>query len=152
MDGVMMDQESIQEFAPLTEQEVSQIRIKTGKSHRTQNDWTFISELLQNEYVYTAVPIEDNFQKLFSIEGVLKDGGHLLIFTTVEGCRDYLEKYGSARFGYDLEISSIPFSSVIRIATDHQEKVLLDPNYPQTGRIIGYDGVERTLRIVKTKA
>ena len=47
MDGVMMAQESAREFALLTDQEISQLRIKTGKGHRTQNDWTFISELLQ---------------------------------------------------------------------------------------------------------
>ena len=107
MDGVMMAQESAREFALLTDQEISQLRIKTGK--------------------------------------------HLLIFTTVEGCKEYLEKYGSARFGYDLTIDSIPFSTVIKIATDHQERVLLDMNYPQTGRIIGYDGLERKLRVVKVK-
>ena len=151
MDGVMMAQESAREFALLTDQEISQLRIKTGKGHRTQNDWTFISELLQDKFVYTAVPVEDDYKRLFSVDGVLKDGGHLLIFTAVEGCKEYLEKYGSARFGYDLSIDSIPFSTVIKVATDHQERVLLDMNYPQTGRIIGYDGLERKLRVVKVK-
>ena len=55
--GVMMAQESAREFALLTDQEISQLRIKTGKGHRTQNDWTFISELLQDKFVYTAVPV-----------------------------------------------------------------------------------------------
>ena len=57
MDGVIMAQESAREFALLTDQEISQLRIKTGKGHRTQNDWTFISELLQDKFVYTAVPV-----------------------------------------------------------------------------------------------
>ena len=97
------------------------------------------------------MPVEEDYKRLFSVDGVLKDGGHLLIFTTVECCKEYLEKYGSARFGYDLTIDSIPFSTVIKVATDHQERVLLDMNYPQTGRIIGYDGLERKLRVVKVK-
>ena len=38
----------------------------------------------ENGLSYTAVPIEDDFKGLFCVEGVLKDGSHLLIFTTIE--------------------------------------------------------------------
>ncbi len=135
----------------LTEQELSQLRIKIAKSHRTQKDWMYIREMLRDKIVFTAEPIIEDYRKIYSLEGVLFDGNYLLLFSSIDSCREYLEVYGSARFGYQLTIGSIPFSTAIIIATNHQRKVLFDMNQPQSGNVLGFDGKEQTLRIVKQK-
>jgi len=135
----------------LTEQELSQLRIKIAKSHRTQKDWTFIRELLQDKIVFTSEPVNEEYRKRFSLEGMLFDGEYLLLFSSIDACREYLEKYGSARYGYQLTIGSIPFATAIMAATNHQKRLLFDVNDPQGGNILGFDGKERTLRIVKQK-
>ena len=53
MDGVIMAQESAREFALLTDQEISQLRIKTGKGHRTQNDKA-VRSILRNMAVLAS--------------------------------------------------------------------------------------------------
>ena len=133
----------------LTENEISQLRIKFGKGHRTEKDWTFIREMLREKAVFTAEPMDEKYRATYSVEGILKDSGYLLIFSTIEACKDYLEGHGSARFGYRLTIGSIPFTTVIMIATDYKEKVLLDLDHPQSGNILGFDGRDRTLRMVR---
>ncbi len=135
----------------LTQQELAQLRIKIAKSHRTQKDWTYIRELLQDKIVFTAEPVKEEYRDRYSLKGMLYDGDYLLLFSSIDTCREYLEIYGSAKFGYDLTIGSIPFASGIMIATENQRKVLFDMNYPQGGNVLGFDGKERTLRIVKTK-
>ena len=135
----------------LTKQELSLLRIKIAKSHRTQKDWAFIRKLMQDKIVFTSEPINEEYRKRYSLEGMLYDGDQLLLFSSIDACREYLEQYGSARFGYQLTIGSIPFATAIMIATDHKRKILFDMNYPQGGNVLGFDGSERTLRIVKTK-
>lgn len=138
-------------FMPLTEREISLLRIKIGKSHRTEKDWAYIRELLRDKVVFTAEPMHENFKKMCSVEGILKDNRNLLIFSTMELCGDYLEKYGSARFGYQLTMGAIPFNTVVMIASEREERVLLDLNCPQNSNILGFDGREKTLRIVRAK-
>ncbi len=135
----------------LTDQELAQLRIKIAKSHRTQKDWSFIRKLLQDKIVFTAEPVNEEYRKEFSLEGILFDGNYLLLFSSIDACREYLEHYGSAKYGYQLTLGCIPFSKAIMAATDRQRKLLFDMNVPQSGNVLGYDGKERTLRIVKTK-
>ena len=79
-------------MSALTKSEISQLRIKIEKSHRTEKDWMFIKNLLREKAVFTAEPIDEKYRAAYSVEGILKDSGYLLIFTTMEGCREYLEK------------------------------------------------------------
>ena len=41
----------------LTKQELSLLRIKIAKSHRTQKDWAFIRKLMQDKIVFTSASI-----------------------------------------------------------------------------------------------
>ncbi len=141
-----------QPLPALSEHELAQLRIKISKSHRTQKDWAFIRELLQNRMVFTAEPVNEPYRTQYSIEGTLFDGKTLLAFSSVEACENYLVKYGSAGYGYQLTIGEIPFSTVIGIAIEHRKKMVFDGNYPQSGAVLGFDGEERTLRILKQKS
>lgn len=136
-------------MSALTKSEISQLRIKIGKSHRTEKDWMFIKNLLREKVVFTAEPIDEKYRAAYSVEGILKDSGYLLIFTTMEGCREYLEKHGSARFGYRLTLGTIPFTTVVMIAYDYKEKVLLDLDTPENGNILGIEGRDRSLHTVR---
>ena len=62
----------------LTKQELSLLRIKIAKSHRTQKDWAFIRELMQDKIVFTSEPINEEYRKRYSLEGMLYDGEQLL--------------------------------------------------------------------------
>lgn len=133
----------------LTKSEISQLRIKIGKNHRTEKDWAFIKNMLREKAVFTAEPMGEKYRAAHSVEGVLKDSGYLLIFTTIEACKAYLDNHGCARFGYQLTIGTIPFTTVVMIASDNKEKVLLDLDNPQNGNILGFDGRDRTLHTVR---
>ncbi|MBQ3702036.1 MAG: hypothetical protein II885_04690 [Oscillospiraceae bacterium] len=136
-------------MSALTKSEISQLRIKIGKSHRTEKDWTFIKNILREKAVFTAEPIDEKYRAAYSVEGILKDSGYLLIFTTMEGCKDFLDKHGTARFGYQLTLGTIPFTTVVMIAYDYKEKVLLDLDIPENGNILGIDGRDRSLHTVR---
>ena len=76
----------------LTEQEISKIGIKLGKSHRNEKDWDYIKDMLSGKVLFTSCPMDHQFARECSVEGVLKDGGYLMLFTTVDSCKEYLEK------------------------------------------------------------
>ncbi len=97
----------------------------------------------------TAEPIDEKYRAAHSVEGILKDSGYLLIFTTMDGCKDFLDKHGTARFGYQLTLGTIPFTTVVMIAYDYKEKVLLDLDTPENGNILGIDGRDRSLHTVR---
>ena len=83
----------------LSEEEISKLRIKIGKSHRTEKDWTVIKELFEDRVVFTANPSDIKMAKECCVDGVLKDEGALVVFTSVAACTDYLDRIGVHRFG-----------------------------------------------------
>ena len=72
-----LENNKLLEFA-LTEQETGQLRIKIEKSYRTRKDRTFIWELMQDKIVLTVEPVNEEFRKRFSLEGMLCSGDYLI--------------------------------------------------------------------------
>ena len=54
-------------MSALTKSEISQLRIKIGKSHRTEKDWMFIKNLLREKVVFTAEPIDEKYRAAHSV-------------------------------------------------------------------------------------
>ena len=131
----------------LSEEEISKLRIKIGKSHRTEKDWTVIKELFEDRVVFTANPSDIKMAKECCVDGVLKDEGALVVFTSVAACTDYLDRIGAQRFGRYMTIGNIPFSSVIEIAIDNKELVHVDPTDPVDMKILGIDGRTQTWHV-----
>lgn len=131
----------------LSKDEISKLRIKIGKSHRTEKDWTAIKALMEDRVVFTANPVDEKMSKEYCVEGVLKDDGALIVFTSVEACTDYLNRIGTHRFGRYMTIGNIPFSSVIEIAIDYKELVYVDPTDPVDMKILGVDGRTQTWHV-----
>ena len=131
----------------LSKEEISKLKIKIGKSHRTEKDWTIIKELFEDRVVFTANPADEKMAKKYCVEGVLKDEGALVVFTSVAACTDYLDRFGVHRFGRYMTIGNIPFSSVIEIAIDYKELVYVDPMEPVGMKILGIDGRIQTWHV-----
>ena len=131
----------------LSKEEISNLRIKIGKSHRTEKDWAVIKELFEDRVVFTANPADVKMAKKCCVEGVLKDEGALVVFTSVAACTDYLDRFGTHRFGRQMTIGNIPFSSVIEIAIDYKEMVYIDPTDPVDMKILGIDGRTKTWHV-----
>lgn len=131
----------------LSKEEISKLRIKIGKSHRTEKDWAVIKELFEDRVVFTVIPADVKMAEECCIEGVLKDEGALVVFTSVAACTDYLDRIGVHRFGRYMTIGNIPFSSVIEIAIDYKELVYVDPTDPVDMKILGIDGRTQTWHV-----
>ena len=81
-------------YIPITQDEIQFIKLKIGKNRRNHRDWDMIKKILEERLVYTACPEGKDFQKEYSIEGVLKDNSMLHVFTTIDACQNYLRKTG----------------------------------------------------------
>ena len=133
----------------LSEEEIAKLKIKIGKKHRTEKDWAFIKELLEERAVFTANPMDEKIQKKCCVEGLLKDNGRLVVFTSLKACKDYLDEVGTIRYGRYMTIGNIPFRSVLEIAVDYGEKVYIDPNDPTDMKILAIDGKTQTLHVYR---
>ena len=131
----------------LSDEEIAKLKIKIGKKKRTEKDWTEIKELLSDRVVFTANPSDEKMQKKYCIEGLVKDSGALIVFTSEKTCIDFLDTTGSVRFGRYMTIGSIPFRSVMEIAIDYGEQVYVDPNDPTDMKILGIDGKTQTYHV-----
>ena len=136
-------------YVPLTPQEISRLRIKIGKGHRSDKDWDSMLDILAGKCVFTACPMDKLYEKLFSVEGILKDEGRLILFTSIELCTEYLSRHGTQRFGRYMSIGSIPLETVERIAIDNKLQCLIDPDKHQAGQILGIDGKEGQYKVFR---
>ena len=136
-----------QERIPLSRDEIQKLRIKIGKNHRNAKDWQQIKDILSERVVYTAVPTDPEMKREYSLHGVILDGDAMLVFSTMETCTDYLEKFGVARFGFKLSIGTIPYLTAEQIASDYGKRLYLDYNAPENSKVLGVDGQTQTIQV-----
>lgn len=137
--------------APMTEEEITALRTKIGKSHHTQKDWDQFQTQLEPAIMYTAIPVMLRMKKKYSKDGILMHGGALLVFTSEASCRNYLGRIGMGENTKYMSVREIPLTSVREAAVKHQKMAYVDINEPVNAKILGIDGRDGTLKVYNMK-
>lgn len=124
------------------------IKIKLGKSHRKESDWTIIKDILDAADVLVIEPKDPSFD-LMTIDHVLYDDGELVCFTNLTDCEKYMKGLGRRGKSLNYTIGVMPFIRAIQVADDNNLDLLIDPQDELGGVYMVYDPVQESLRAVR---
>lgn len=123
----------------ISKEDLSLLKIKLGKSHRKESDWTVIKDILNSHDVIT-VNIREPQRGIKSVDGVLCEDNSLFVFTNIDDCEKHIQYLHStaALLGRFVNIISLPFESVIEISHQTGMNVYFDMIDEKNQRIIIY--------------
>lgn len=139
------------ESAALSEEDLSTLRTKIGKSHLNQKDWDAIYELTDGLLLYTAEPVMLRMKRKYTTKGVLMHGGALLAFTSEETCMRYLVQIGIREADKYMYIKEISLQSLREIAAEHKKNAYIDIIEPSAHKILGIDGRTDEIKVFTMK-
>ena len=118
------------EIRLLTEEELSNLRIKNGKSHKKEKDWAEITALLKESFLLVCQPTAEN-RYVKTVDHLMEFGGNLLAFTNLQDMLHYLQNLGAflEEQGVDsmpVTFGTLPFADVIAIADSRGKNVSID--------------------------
>ena len=123
----------------MDDKDVAAIKIKLGKSHRKESDWTFIKELLINHSLITIEPSE-NTLRLEIIDHILCDKGYFIAFTNYDDAKKYMRAVNiqDNRPERNFLVGAISFENVINASHYYRRDVLIDVNFESSSRCLHY--------------
>ena len=131
-----------------SEEEVSLLKMKLGKSHRKESDWEIIKEILGRRNVLTFIPPK-RAKGLTTIEKVLCENVSLTVFTNMDDCMRHIQILQlKGKFRGNVEIGYIPFEDVLDIADQHGMNVLIDVGDAINSKCFMYESGEQRLKAV----
>ena len=112
----------------IPEDKVSVIKIKLGKSHRTEADWTIIKEILNTYNLIVLSPVETD-DKLETVENILTEENKLIAFTNIDFCQQYIQHLNAShnKINRSLTLGAASFDSLIDLAEDREMDIIIDP-------------------------
>ena len=116
----------------LTPDEISLIKLKLSKNHRSQKDYMKIESLLMEKDVYVVECLTEH-QEIQNISSLMCVGGMLLAFTNQEDCSRQIETFAN-NIGCDLEynLRAMAFVGVAALADKNNVKLAID--FDSTGK------------------
>ena len=116
----------------LTPGEVSLIKLKLSKNHRSQKDYIKIESLLMEKDLY-VVECLTNHPEIQNISSLMCVGGMLLAFTNQEDCSRQMETFAN-NLGQDLEynLKAMAFVGIAALADKNNVKLAID--FDSTGK------------------
>lgn len=132
--------EAISQYNLLSDEEVATLKIKVGKSHRSEKDWDVIKKLITDKAVITMNSMDRKLYRKTSIENVFTDKGFLIVFSNINDCANYIRWFNQQmmRNGY-FEIGAIPFGDVLDISDRKNIPVAIDMDPATRGHFIYYE-------------
>ena len=122
----------------ISKEESALLKIKLGKSHRKESDWTIIKNILTSHDVIT-VNIGNQTNGIKSVHGVLCEENKLIVFTNMDDCKKHLRYLHSiSLIDRYVNIESLPFESVIDISDQTDMPILIDVANEKNRRLIIY--------------
>ncbi len=111
----------------ISEKDVSLIKLKLGKSHRSEADWTVIKDILLSHYVISAVPLKRD-SRLKAVNGILCEKNYLFVFTNKEDCKKHLLMLNLRQGMKDrnFEMGAMPFEVAVDVAERHGMNLYID--------------------------
>ena len=131
--------ENAAEYNLLSQKEMNQIRIKLGKKHIKDSDWTYIREILSAHNVIVLEPVVPD-AKLFVREHVLYDNGIMVAFTNIEDCRGYVNTINKRDSAPNrlFQLGTMPFDAVIGIARKYDADLYIDLQIKENAKFMVY--------------
>ena len=124
----------------LTEAEIKTLHNLIQKDKLLQEEWEYISTLLQKRRFYlaiTSIEKQKSNEELF--DSIIKDeDGNIPAFTTEELCHEYLDEYPPTAL--NVWAGSLPFRGMAFLANQYKVRILIDRD---NDRFLGYDGETR---------
>ena len=115
------------EFNIIPEDKVSVIKIKLGKSHRTEADWTLIKGILNAYNLIICAPTEPDI-RLETVENILAEENKLIAFTNIDFCQQYIQKLNESHNKNRIfALGAAPFDDLVDLAEDHEMDIIIDP-------------------------
>ena len=114
-------------IALIPKEDVGKIKIKMGKSHRKESDWTVIKDILYSHDLITAAP-QNATRYVDDVSGVLHEEGVLIAFTNFDDCERHLKDLYKRdnRIGSMFHITSVAFPDIIEIADTNKKDLFID--------------------------
>ena len=131
--------ENAEVYNLLSQKEVNQIKIKLGKKHIKESDWSYIREILSAHNVIVLEPVVPD-AKLSVKEHVLYDTGLMVAFTNVDNCREYVKSINlrDAAPNRLFQLGIMPFEAVIEISRKYNTDLYIDLQIKENSVIMVY--------------
>lgn len=123
-----MDIENNQQPNLISEQDLSLIKIKLGKSHRKESDWQLMKDILRSHDIVIMEPRKKD-KALPVIDHLLVEDGAFVAFTSIDECKEHIrwlnEQDGA--IGRMFQVGVMPFEMAIDIADRNHMDLYIDP-------------------------
>ena len=122
----------------ISEQDLSVLKIKLGKSKRSEKDWSVIKSLLSSHDVIVPEVIDED-KVVRNVEGAMCVEGYMIAFTNPDDCsrqmRSFSEQYmRTLRW----QLKCIPFNSIANLADKAGVTLCVDMITDGKNRFITY--------------
>ena len=123
---IFMD-ENAEEHNLIPEQDVALIKIKLGKSHRKESDWTVIKDILSAHNVIVAEPDKPD-RRLRVKEHILCEDNALIVFTNIHDCSEHIISLNRRHGTPDrlFKLGSMPFDEAVDISEEYGMELYID--------------------------
>ena len=115
------------EFDLIPKDKVSLIKIKLGKSHRKESDWTVIKDILSAHNLIVCEPkAPDRYLK--AVEHILVEDGNLVVFTNLEDCEEHIKNLNQrdGKPGRLFQIGVMPFDQAVAVSDAYVMDLYID--------------------------
>ena len=99
--------------------DVAQIKIKLGKSHRKESDWEYIKKLLSEHDVLLAAPKKDDYD-IEEVEHMSLRGDSLFVFTNLDDCVRFISEvnFQDGKMDREFDLGTRPFEQCVDISNE----------------------------------
>ena len=142
--------ENAEVYNLLSQKDINQIRIKLGKKHIKESDWTYIREILSAHNVIVLEPVVPD-AKLSVKEHVLFDNGIMVAFTNIDNCREYVNTINRRDGAQNriFQLGTMPFESVTDISKKYGTDLYIDLQIKENAVFMVYHQREDRMDIIK---
>ena len=129
--------------------ELSTIRIKLGKSHRKESDWTVIKDILYARNVICMEPAGPD-SLLKAKDHILCENNVLFVFTNTKEACAYIQELNARHLapGRLFQVGSIPFVQAAAAADHYRMNLYIDMKSDGRERFMVYYPGEKEIRAV----
>ena len=115
------------EFDLIPKDKVSLIKIKLGKSHRKESDWTVIKDILSAHNLIVCEPKAPD-RHLKVVEHILVEDGNMVAFTNLEDCEEHIKNLNQrdGKPGRLFQIGVMPFDQAVAVSDAYGMDLYID--------------------------
>ena len=111
----------------VSDKDVGLIKVKLGKQHIKESDWTVIKDILSSHNVIVMEPVKED-PRLPVKDHILCEEGTLVVFTNMEDCHEHIlylnqRDHMPARL---FRLGSLPFEIAVGAAEKYQMDLYID--------------------------